>query len=681
MQLGKLNLVYGRNERGKTYLVEFIIRSLFRNPRLWPLRTQKGGGKVTVEGLTEAGLIKFSPSSAKKLEDFWDEANSGLPADFSKLLVVKGAEIELANVVGGADKAILKRFLSSKEILDKIEKRISKTIQESHLDNGTITGPKRGEINTRTSFLEQYRKINRLFDQLDKGYSGGHRQALSEERQRVKAQIDQQMKAKQHLAYMVDQEIKQLKEKKNQVAGDRIQDIKTKLNLYRQKVAEYKKKQEEQGAAEERSKHYEWLKHAHGLYQEALKQKVEEPKPIFIILAILFVAGAAGLIFFDLPIFAALSLIGVIVFGWLSIQKYRDLASQAKENQEIDNLKKEFRTHFGMVLTGLPRMSEMLANMEEDFNSAKLLKKQLSEELKSLYTLKTEISDLVSEIGNGEKIESKFWNEVLQEKEKEFQKLENKIREKELHLAKLGVDPSDYEPKKPSVEYSRLKLESLENTLANMESKIEQETQKLTSLKQIICEHTDDNISTSWEVLIVNLRKKRESILTSYRQKTAEVIGKLAVYNVLNNLRKAEDKKIVQGLRSKKVLEPLYEITNRYDGLSLDGENLVVNDAFNSFHLEELSSGAQEQVLLALRMGFSRMLLGQDKLFLILDDAFQYSDWQRRKLLVEKAVNLAQDGWQILYFTMDDNIRELFNDVGKRLGNDYKLVELENNSK
>ena len=75
-----------------------------------------------------------------------------------------------------------------------------------------------------------------------------------------------------------------------------------------------------------------------------------------------------------------------------------------------------------------------------------------------------------------------------------------------------------------------------------------------------------------------------------------------------------------------------------------------------------------EQVLLALRMGFAAKHLGQNRMFLIMDDAFQHADWQRREYLVEQAVELENSGWQILYLTMDDHIRDLFKKIfGERL--------------
>ena len=52
--------------------------------------------------------------------------------------------------------------------------------------------------------------------------------------------------------------------------------------------------------------------------------------------------------------------------------------------------------------------------------------------------------------------------------------------------------------------------------------------------------------------------------------------------------------------------------------------------------------------MLALRIGFTSRLLNQDRLFLILDDAFQHSDWDRRKILVDKLAGIAENGWQII---------------------------------
>ena len=55
LDCGDLNLIYGRNESGKSYLVECLIKSLFktggRGVRTWPLRSWDPRAQVTVSGL------------------------------------------------------------------------------------------------------------------------------------------------------------------------------------------------------------------------------------------------------------------------------------------------------------------------------------------------------------------------------------------------------------------------------------------------------------------------------------------------------------------------------------------------------------------------------------------------------------------------------------------------------
>ncbi|MCJ7812679.1 hypothetical protein MUP95_05080, partial [bacterium] len=205
MELGLYNLVYGKNERGKTYLVEFLVKSLFRNPRQWKLREIKGSGKVIVQGLN-GDLVEFGPlGSLKKMEDFWEKSSVGLPVDFSKLLVVKGAEVDLDAVDGGVDKTILKHYLSSQKILDQIDGKIKEsTIKKARIVNGLISGDDKGEIQTRSKLKIRLNSLNGLFAQISKEYSGGQGKMLRDEIEQIEIQIEKMEKAKAYKAFQLD---------------------------------------------------------------------------------------------------------------------------------------------------------------------------------------------------------------------------------------------------------------------------------------------------------------------------------------------------------------------------------------------------------------------------------------------------------------------------------------------
>ncbi|TDI91074.1 MAG: hypothetical protein E2O77_07250 [Caldithrix sp.] len=674
-ELGKFNLIFGHNEKGKTYLVEFIIRSIFRHANQWNLRTQKGKGKVVLSGLSNGKAVEFSPDSSKKLEDYWDEAKTGLPADFSRLLVVKGAEVEIVDVAGGVDKNILKRLLSGKNVLETVQKRISKTIQESQIENSVINGPKRGELSAKTKLEENLISLSKLFEQIDRGYSGGKRNMLLDQKRKIEDKIAAMIKAKQYLAYTVDHEVKRLRQEIARIPAETIQEVRSQLTLHRQKDLEYKNKQETQRAAEERSEQYEWLKNARDIYQDSLQKVASKPKPYFLILAVLSVLSGGALTFFELPIYAAFSLMGVLVFGSLHFKNYQNLLNTAVENQELQNIKNSFAEKFERKLTELPLILALLQQMEKDYNNARLLKKQLADDLNQLHVLKLSLSDQIYTL-MGERKAPGTWDELLRVSQNNIKKLEGRLREKEIYFATLTVDPSDYQNQSPNVVYSKQQLDELQQQLSEIESQIEEESNKLVSLKQLICQQTGDDIATDWEEVIGNLRQKREELVKEYKIKTAEIIGKLAVHEVIKVLRKGEDSKLLAGLKSKEVQEPLFQLTNRYKNINLEEEKLVVSDQFHDFQISELSTGAQEQILLALRIGFATKIAGRDSLFLILDDAFQYSDWQRRQRLMEKVVQLTKEGWQIIYFTMDDHIRRLFDEAGKQFGEQYKCIEL-----
>ena len=107
-----LNLIYGKNETGKTYVVESMINLLFRtgrkSPIKWNLRNWDVAGRISVAGLEDEPII-FT-KTGKKIEDYWEEGLS-LPKDLSRLLVVKAGDTMLTEELDGVGRNILKDYL------------------------------------------------------------------------------------------------------------------------------------------------------------------------------------------------------------------------------------------------------------------------------------------------------------------------------------------------------------------------------------------------------------------------------------------------------------------------------------------------------------------------------------------------------------------------------------------
>ncbi len=69
-----------------------------------------------------------------------------------------------------------------------------------------------------------------------------------------------------------------------------------------------------------------------------------------------------------------------------------------------------------------------------------------------------------------------------------------------------------------------------------------------------------------------------------------------------------------------------------------------------------LSSGAYDQLYFAIRLALGEKLLQGEKGFFILDDPFLKSDTGRLRQQMEMLVTLADEGWQILYFSAKDEV-------------------------
>lgn len=226
--------------------------------------------------------------------------------------------------------------------------------------------------------------------------------------------------------------------------------------------------------------------------------------------------------------------------------------------------------------------------------------------------------------------------------------------------------------------FSQAELDSLEERRQTRVSDLQDANQALERLKQDICRETDDDISINWEQLLRRFERRLEETREEYRTQTARILGQILLCHVLDEMRTHEDEKLHRRLQSASIAEPLRAVTGRYEGVRLSGDHLQVVDAYGEFPLASLSSGAQEQVLLALRLGLASSMLREKTLFLLLDDAFQYSDWERRQNLIEQMVMLAQKGWQITYFTMDDHLRDLFDAAGRQcFGENFRRIELD----
>ncbi len=667
MAPGLVNLIYGRNESGKTCLVEFILRSLFRvtgRDTHWNVRDFSGSGKLVVTGLGNQDE-EFTPKPrSAKLEDVWGKAGRDLPASISRLLVVKGAEPALdSKTAGGADRAVVKDYLSSQRILDEIQKQLAGTVDRVVITGNNITGDARsGELTARNATRVNIHRIDNLLESVEKTRARANVKMLRGEHQAVLDKIDGQAKARRHHAFRLQRSIEGLENEIRALPENVLEELGQALLGYGTKKADHDRKAVERKSMDETCRNHAWLEEALKLYLVKTSRVQASPSPIPLVLAALSFSGAIVATLAEFKIVAVLLIaLGAGLGAW-RLWSARATAPGEGDRQELEKLAAVFEEKFGRKLSDEAVIQVQLKQLGEECVIARRLDDEIRILWSELGALRDSIASLLEQL-TGQSGEPSAWQKAYLELKSRRQVLSQQRESLQYKLERLGIQSVDFLENDPGLTHDPRLLADLETQKQKLEVRMSEIEMSMRQAKADIAHETEGNaadIDVPMEKLIGRLADKRAALVEQYQRETANIVAQRMVHEVLQELRQQEDEHIKAGLGSAIVLRMLQAVTRRYTGIELEEDELKVSDAHDSFLLRDLSTGAREQVLLALRMGFAARLAGQDSLFLVLDDAFQHSDWTRRKHLVDEVFAMSKLDWQILYFTMDDQIRDLF---------------------
>lgn len=666
-----LNLIYGRNESGKTYLVEFILHSLFRHKSKWPLRDVSSDGYISVSGIEEKS-VKFSPSSAKKIEDYWDEKDLGLPLNMSRLLVVKGGDLNLAdNVPGGVNREFLKTALTSQVVLDEIWKEIPATIQNASIRDQQITGSNQGKIKEYNNTKQDHLILANLLEAIEEKYSRGPASLLEIEITKTKSELNVQYQAKCHQAYLISLEKKTLVADKKLISDEALTNLRDQIRDYKNRQKNIDNLLKKEQNSKQDCENYLWLETAASVWEAGNLDTKGKPSPLIAIIGGVLLAG--GLVVLGLDQFLSgirlfwpgllSSIIGTCLIMYFLALVFR-WSSSFKESSERLQIQSSFRERFGETPRGLAEIRLQKNKLQEFYLLSKSTRDLLNQEILETEKLILIVNGLFQDLVN-KPVDIMKWDDIYQVLKTKSMDLTEQIHQLDLDLSKLNIPDEDYSSKPGDLVYDPKTTAHLEVYLDEMEAELSSYYKDLDSMKIRACDQTGDKITASWPEIFHNLQQKHIELADLIKLQTAEIIAKIGLNEVLTRIQSEEDEKIRQDLNTPEVSKIMATLTGRYQDLDLVENQLIVSSQTNQYPLENLSTGAREQIQLALRLGITSHLSGGDPLFLVLDDAFQHSDWNRRITLVKSMVALVKEGWQVTYLSMDDHIRDLFLKEGK----------------
>ena len=99
-----------------------------------------------------------------------------------------------------------------------------------------------------------------------------------------------------------------------------------------------------------------------------------------------------------------------------------------------------------------------------------------------------------------------------------------------------------------------------------------------------------------------------------------------------------------------------------YTDVSYDPERLLVKvrrKDGKEIEAKHLSGGAYDQLYFAIRLALGAKLLPDEKGFFILDDPFIKSDTGRLAQQMKTLLSLSREGWQIIYFSAKDEVKDI----------------------
>jgi uncharacterized protein YeeX (DUF496 family) len=684
--LAPLTLIYAGNERGKTTLVENLVACLFRQRKegVYPLvrRDFIGASRVTVQGISKKTAIFTSLAHREKLDDLMETVGWILPRGLFDLLVVRAAELEIVRQQGGLIRRYLKSLVSREELYETLRDRLPGEVSYTKLKEGVLVPMRRiGSYKTYEQTSAQLTSLQSAAEQFYASLSGTELAQSLSRKASLQREKDRLQLAKRHSAFLLHRSIEEMKaelDRFDEGRADRFCDM---LKDYFRIKAERSEQQEQSRLLEKIQGDLRWLQETRRRYEQCLGSRSNPAQIAAFAAAGCSLAASSGAYFFApnlLPVFLALTFaaFALVLLFTFAVRKAR---APEPARAEIREIKNAYRERFGSPLHSLADFDLAKGRLDRELGKLQAAVEKRGRAEQELKRLLPQIRERLGATGKPEAPESEWTtlSEGLRTRTRRLRSTADRYQER---LDALGIEEIDYLEQAPQNQYSRGREEQIARQLQEEETKIREEQERTQELRERLIEHIGPEAarSPSPESLAEAIEEKRGQYKAQVRNCLAEMIAGHVVAEVLESVRDLEDRQLESTLRDPRISELLNRFTGgRYDRVNVRGEQLFVENDTQSYALEQMSSGAREQVLLALRMGLASIVCGKRSLFLILDDAFQYSDWQRREALVLQAVEAVRSGWQVIYLTMDDDIRDRFSRAAETLQEQmFALIEL-----
>ncbi|TES90812.1 MAG: hypothetical protein E3J87_09160 [Candidatus Cloacimonadota bacterium] len=350
------------------------------------------------------------------------------------------------------------------------------------------------------------------------------------------------------------------------------------------------------------------------------------------------------------------------------------------------------------IVFNIRRFQEEFSKMEKEHNCIEKDLEILETEIKKI---EDEISELNMKINNSEKniegIKRKSGIELRDEYNKKLQrkKEQEKVKDKESGILKsyLGeggkrekeksqywkksIDEySIYKDKAVGIDYNEKnsahlkdKRNSLIEEVKGIQKRLNIFVEEIKEIEKavnhkILMTSEEDYLHCKTTIDLNAIKERLEALIAENEQRREAVLN---VKEIFEEIEKEEEKKVTSlfGGNSpvsayfKKITKGMYKNVE-YD--TMDKSVKLLSENGELLSAEKLSSGAYDQLYLSIRLALGEKILKGEKGFFIMDDPFVKSDIDRLKRQLTILKELSKSGWQIIYLTAKDEVKDCLKD-------------------
>ena len=622
-----INIVEGKNESGKSTIFHFIVNSFYgisKNKKgkeysdfekYKPWGEEEFSGKVVYE-LDNGESFEVFRDFKKKNPKIFNENKE----DISKLFNIdknKGNEFFYEQTK--VDESL---FLSTL-VVNQQEVKLEKTEQNmlvQKIANLVGTGEdnvsyqraidriNRRQLNEIGTERSREKPINKLMDEIEK---------LENEKQELGRYEDLKYQMEENKIELntqiekLENENNYLKELKLLIENEKIENEKIKLqeNIKNENLEKINQLKNEIEKIKNNNKN---ILENNLEKNKKIKNKIN--KKIIYVFILLLIISILQFIFIKNNIFKYIFLLTLpmyLIFSLLFLKNKKNKIKKLEKNKKIEEEK--INLEMNNINSQIILLEKNNSELEKEINK-----------LKNNFNLKINLEK--------EKIKNKYLNKIEKNKLEEnmtlekinlqIENIQNEINHEKIELHTLEIDKQNVEPK-------------LDN-LAKIEEELVNHKEEMSTLKNL-----EQSMNLAKEVLNSAYEKMRTSVTPKFTQNLSETITHITNGKYTN------------------------VVFHNEEGLIVELEN------GNYEPVSKLSVGTIDQLYLSLRLSMVEEL-SEEKMPIILDEAFAYYDTQRLKNILNYLANKYRNR-QIILFTCTQREKEILN----AFNISYHLIDLQ----